>query len=847
MQKINNKIYFIKNGKPIKNVTLQNNKEKEINEIAKLKLPIFPYIIIRSNILNITKSLHTYLELLKKEMNNIYDNNTLPFLFKIEMYSILFPLNSFTVKNIGFTKNNINIFESKIGKQSTNQYLLDFLNSICNIYEMNKNILDDNKKQNKIITELYKIREKIKYSYIINEYNGTLSKSFFEDEKLQLENIIKLMVSILKLEKEDKVILISPIIYEDFKKGYCFSRNIITGEKTIEGKYLDKDIVLIEEQYLEQVREIARVLEETTKEIIKFNFVIINQKLYLAEWNTVENQAMEARLKLLLDLYHKNIIKAEHIINRITLEELNEILHPILDVNSIKNLKKSNNCIAGAIGLVHGKVYFSSHSLIEAKKQSTLKGKHENFILCITASYANDVQGIEESVGVLSKEGGYASHAAVVARQYGKASLIHPNMQILENKAIIENNIINEGDEITLHIPNYKEAKIYFGKGRFIIPDYEKNGILELINIAKLFIKKFVARANIDSPKEATLALKLGAYGIGLCRTEHMFFDKERINIFREMIVSRTSEKRQQIISLLKTMQVEDFYQILKIMKSKPVTIRLLDAPLHEFLPNTEIELKKFEDYLKTRGVIYKKDELFNLIKMFSEKNPMLGNRGCRIAIKYPEIYIMQIEAIFEAIYKLKEENIDSNIEIMVPFVMNMRELKQIIFGKKIEGKQYLGIDSIEKTICEKFNAKHTNYKTGIMLELPCSALNADELARYANFFSFGTNDLTQTTLGLSRDDINAFAQEYNMYDIFREDPFVILEKSVKELIEIAITRGRLTRPDITFGLCGEQGAIPINIKYFWEKGGDYVSCSPYSLPTALLTIAQLEIKKSSL
>ena len=183
----------------------------------------------------------------------------------------------------------------------------------------------------------------------------------------------------------------------------------------------------------------------------------------------------------------------------------------------------------------------------------------------------------------------------------------------------------------------------------------------------------------------------------------------------------------------------------------------------------------------------------------------------------------------------------------MVPFVMNMRELKQIIFGKKIEGKQYLGIDSIEKTICEKFNAKHTNYKTGIMLELPCSALNADELARYANFFSFGTNDLTQTTLGLSRDDINAFAQEYNMYDIFREDPFVILEKSVKELIEIAITRGRLTRPDITFGLCGEQGAIPINIKYFWEKGGDYVSCSPYSLPTALLTIAQLEIKKSSL
>ena len=295
-------------------------------------------------------------------------------------------------------------------------------------------------------------------------------------------------------------------------------------------------------------------------------------------------------------------------------------------------------------------------------------------------------------------------------------------------------------------------------------------------------------------------------------------------------------------------MQKEDFYKILKIMEGKEVTIRLLDAPLHEFLPHNSAEMDEFVKYFKSQKGNEKttSKEISAICDSLGEFNPMLGHRGCRIAISYPEIYEMQIAAIFESVYALKKEGISVLPEIMIPIIMNSEELKTIIYGKKIEGSSIKGLIEIEEQIRTNNKAKPAAYKMGTMIELPAAALGASEIARYAEFFSFGTNDLTQTTLGLSRDDFNNFMPDYTLYDIIPANPFEILDPNVMELVSIAVRRAKMTRPDIKLGLCGEHGAVPANIKFCMDAGLNYVSCSTYSVPIATLAVAQISLKNNN-
>jgi len=292
-------------------------------------------------------------------------------------------------------------------------------------------------------------------------------------------------------------------------------------------------------------------------------------------------------------------------------------------------------------------------------------------------------------------------------------------------------------------------------------------------------------------------------------------------------------------------MQRDDFYGIFKVMAGKEVTIRLLDSPLHEFMPHNDDELANFIAYVaKAKKVKPNKADIVAQIDALHEFNPMLGHRGCRIAVSYPEIYAMQVKAIFEAAYKLRKEGVAVHPEIMVPLIMDASELKLIAYGKKIEGANYKGIVDIEEELRTSLKAKTVDYKIGTMIELPAAALGAGEIARYGSFFSYGTNDLTQTTLGISRDDFTAFMPDYTLFDLIQGNPFSTLDPRVKELITFATSRGRLTRPDLTCGLCGEHGANPVNVRFCMEAGLDYVSCSPYSVPIALLAVAQVEIEK---
>ncbi|TFG85201.1 MAG: pyruvate, phosphate dikinase, partial [Spirochaetales bacterium] len=660
----------------------------------------------------------------------------------------------------------------------------------------------------------------------------------------------------------DTAILVQPMVYGNYGKnsasGAFYTRNVVNGEKKLQGEYFverfdeigadGNDINKIAPKHLKELQRLAESLEDHHKEIRQIRFTIEKDRLWLIEQRQVMAKSTQSDLKLYLDLNSRKVVDDRFVIQSIKPGRLNEILHPIVDMSSVKKLHALNGGITGAPGAAIGRVYFSTESLLDAYRMAQQKGEDKRFILCMISTFAEDVKAIEVASGVLSCEGGYSAHASVVARQYGKVSLVKPEMRIRGRKATIGDQPIAEGDFITINVPYYGEPQIFIGKAELIEPNPAESGLFEFIAIVKKHMKNFHVRANADSPRDATLALSFGADGIGLCRTEHMFFNEKRINVFREMILADSVDEREKALTRLQVMQREDFYGLLKVMAGKNVTIRLLDAPLHEFLPHNEQELDSFMTYLgsgKKGAKMLSKAEVRARMDGLSEFNPMLGHRGCRIAVSYPEIYAMQTRAVFEAAFKLREEKIDVRPEIMIPIVMNSAELKLIVYGKKIEGKTYRGIVDIEEEVRKKLGDKPLPYRVGTMIELPAAALSAGEIARYSEFFSFGTNDLTQTTMGISRDDFNGFMPDYSTYDLIEGNPFSNLVSPVKELVSIAARRGRMTRPNLEMGLCGEHGANPDNVRFCMDTGLNYVSCSPYSVPIACLAVAQVELERS--
>ena len=876
--KISNNIHFFNSketvGKKV-DKNLLGIRGRQANEFAELKLPILPGIIIDASVVqdigdaNIYSEIAPYLSKFGTEVKKTYGDDEFPLLLKLVISPNMLITSYPTLHNFGLTKDTVIGFQENVGEDFAASEVLFLLNGILTVVlkieelEKNETKVKDLERALKEIKSTMKMPKiSLKPGAIMDKYAGLLPSRFFDDCKVQLEESIRLIGKLLTLEEDtdhDTALLIQPMVYGNYGKdsysGSFFSRNIVNGEKKLQGQFFaekfnevdakGKDINSIKPEYLKHLQKIAWQLEDYTKDIRNIRFTIEAGRLWLIEQKSVEAKSTISMVQILLDLYNRKIVDAEYVVRAVKPGQLNEILHPVIDIMSTKGLKSSKGGIAGAPGAAVGRVYFTADSLIEAQRAAKLQGMDTRCILCMPATYAGDVKGIEVSTGVISNEGGYSAHASVVARQYGKISLVRPDMKISGKKAVIEGVTINEGDYITLNVPYYGDSTVYFGEANLIEPDPKTSGLLDFISLAKGFLSDFHVRANADSPRDAQLALGFGADGIGLCRTEHMFFNEKRINSFREMILAPSETERKKVLDKLQKLQTEDFYGIFKAMDGKEVTIRLLDAPLHEFLPHNDAELDGFVKYLATQKKKVNKKDLAAEIEKLSEINPMLGHRGCRIAITYPEIYAMQIKAIFEAAYKLKKEKVDVRPEIMIPLIMNFRELKQIIYGKKIEGHTYAGIASIAEEVKAAVKGGDLDYKVGTMVELPASALSADEIAKYAEFFSFGTNDLTQTTLGLSRDDFNSFMPDYTMYDLIDGNPFAVLDSRVRDLIEIAIQRGKLTRPDLHLGLCGEHGARPENVRFCMEAGLNYVSCSSYSVPIALLSIAQVELENA--
>ena len=850
---------------------------RQANEFAELSLPILPGFIIDSDVASsladqkVAEEIRASVKKVQEIVGKSLGDSKNPLLFKIVVSPNLAVSNYPTLHDFGLARDTVGGFASWVGENFAAHEVLFLVRGMLAVEEKVAELEGRSEDQKKAVdaaaacTKALKSEKAAKAAAdLMDEYASVLPEGFFDGAEKQLEIALKRVSRLIKLDEqdaEDTAILVQPMVYGNYGKdsssGAFFTRDVVTGEAKLQGEFYQerfneigaagKDINKIAPDYLKELDKIARKLEDKHLEIRQIRFTVENKKLWLIEQRQVVVKSTQADLRLALDLCARKVVNEEYVVMSIAPGRLNEILHPIVDLASVKKLKGTSGGITGAPGAAIGRAFFSTAALLDAYHEAQQHGEDKRLILVMTSTFAEDVKAIEVATGVLSCEGGYSAHASVVARQYGKVSMVKPEMKIRGKKAAIGAEIaFEEGDYISINVPYYGEPQIWLGKADLIEPDPKDSGLLDFIELAKKQMKHFHVRANADSPRDAALARLFGAEGIGLCRTEHMFFNEKRINFFREMIVADTVDDRKKALEKLKPMQRDDFYGLFKTMAGKEVTIRLLDPPLHEFLPHNQTEMEAFIAHLsaKKTGKKLTKAEIQARCDSLAEENPMLGHRGCRLGVSYPEIYEMQVRAIFEAVYKLQAEKVDVRPEIMIPIVMNAAELKLIIYGKKIEGRVYKGLYEIAEEVREELGAKALPFKVGTMVELPAAALAAGELARYSEFFSFGTNDLTQTTLGISRDDFNSFMPDYSLYDLIQGNPFSLLTPPVKDLVAMATKRGHLTRPGLACGLCGEHGANPDNIRFCMAAGLDYVSCSPYQVPLSITAVAQAEIEK---
>lgn len=624
--------------------------------------------------------------------------------------------------------------------------------------------------------------------------------------------------------------------------GVVFTRNPTDGCKEIYGEYLinaqgedvvagirtpqnisilgkkqsGSDLPAMEEVMPELYQELLNIchkLEQHYKDIQDIEFTIQEGKLWLLQTRSAK-RTIKAAMIIAVDLVKEGLITKEEAVSRIDVNQIDKLLHPTIDENAKYQVIAQG--LPASPGAATGKVVFS------ADKAEELANNYKVILVRVETS-PEDIHGMHAAEGILTSRGGMTSHAAVVARGMGKPCVCGTKELHIdhENNHLITNGVkIKEGDVITL---NGSTGEVILGEATMVKPELfsEFNQIITWSNQ----IRRLEIRTNAETKTDSEVARGFGAEGIGLCRTEHMFFESDRINIMREMILSDNTEQRQAALDKLLVMQTKDFTEIFSVMHGLPVTIRFLDPPLHEFLPHNEQDIQEL-----AKALDISTSQVKTRASQLNEHNPMLGHRGCRLGITYPEIYRMQARAVFESIATIEKKSPGSAIaEIMIPLIFDIKELEPM---KEI-------VDNVAKEVMETHKLKF-QYIVGTMIELPRAALCAGDIANKADFFSFGTNDLTQTTLGVSRDDAAIFLNEYREKGIIKTDPFASIDqKGVGELLEIAIERGRRTKPNLKIGICGEHGGDPESINFFHRIGLDYVSCSPFRVPVAIISAAQ--------
>ena len=885
-----NKLIFNFNSKDVKKIKSPKNilggKGANLSEMGRMGLPVPPGFTISTNVCDlfyknkkklnskIINQIKSELKVIEKGVKKKFGDLKNPLLLSVRSGArVSMPGMMDTILNLGLNDETVIALSKKtsngrFAKDSYRRFIQMYGNVVMGVeghyfeelienYKLTKGVLLDTELDESdwdgLINDFKKVvKEKTQKNFPQNVYEqlfGAISAVFLSWES----NRAKIYRKLNQIPSEwGTAVNVQSMVFgnmgNDCATGVVFTRNPSDGSNDIYGEYLinaqGEDVVAgtrtpqyitkkarkeanvkdpsMEEsmpKVYKQLEKILMKLENHYKDMQDVEFTVENNKLWILQTRSGKRTSKSA-VKIAVDMVKEKLISKKEAILRIDPSSLDTLLHPTLDEKSEINVIA--NGLPASPGAASGKVVFSSE---EAER---LNDMMQDTILVRVETSPEDIQGMHAAKGILTARGGMTSHAAVVARGMGRpcvsgSSEIDINY---ESKIFKTSELeIKEGDIITI---DGSTGRIILGEVPTVKPEISGD-FSKLMSWADS-IRKLKVRTNSETPVDTKTARDFGAEGIGLCRTEHMFFDEERILSVREMILSKTKEDRARALTKLLPHQKKDFVEIFKIMSGLPVTVRLLDPPLHEFLPHSEKEILEVANVV---GVDLK--EVKSRISELHEQNPMLGHRGCRLGISYPEIYEMQCRAIFEALVELKKNKIKSAFpEIMIPLVSTEAEIKIM---KDL-------VIRVAKTVQEENKVK-IDFIVGTMIELPRAAIKAKDIAKHAEFFSFGTNDLTQTTFGISRDDSGKFLNDYIDNKIFDIDPFVSIDEGVEDLIEIAVLKGKKQNKKIKLGICGEHGGDPKSIAFCSRVGLNYVSCSPYRVPIARLAAAQAEINKN--
>ena len=884
------KLIFNFKSKEIKKIKkpkhILGGKGKNLSEMGKLGLPVPPGFTISTEAchlfyknkkklnLNLIKQINKEIKIIERDSKKKFGDLKNPLLVSVRSGArVSMPGMMDTILNLGLNDQTVEALAKKtlntrFAKDSYRRFIQMYSNVVLGIesynfeelienYKLTKGVLLDTELDefdwDNLITDFKNlVRKKTKKEFpqnVKDQLIGAISAVFLSWES----NRAKIYRKLNQIPSEwGTAVNIQSMVFgnmgDDCATGVVFTRNPSNGEKDIYGEYLinaqGEDVVAgtrtpqnitkkarinskqkqlsMEEAMplvFKKLKQILFKLEKHYKDMQDVEFTVENKNLWMLQTRSGKRTAKSA-VKIAVDMVKEKLISKKEAVLRLDPNSLDTLLHPTLDENEkIDVIAKG---LPASPGGASGKVVFSSD---EAERLNLMM---QNTILVRVETSPEDIHGMHAAKGILTARGGMTSHAAVVARGMGRPCVSGSSeIEIDYNNKLFrtKNHIIKEGDIITI---DGSTGRIILGEVKTVKPEISGD-FSKIMSWADGF-RKLKVRSNSETPADSKVAKEFGAEGIGLCRTEHMFFDEKRILSVREMILSKSKDDRANALNKLLPYQKEDFFKIFKIMQGMPVTVRLLDPPLHEFLPKTSKEIQDVANSLNLTM-----NEIEVRIKELYEQNPMLGHRGCRLGISFPEIYEMQCRAIFEALTELKKKKIKSAFpEIMIPLVSTEAEIKIM---------KNLVITTARKVI-DEHNIK-INFLVGTMIELPRAAIKADDIAKHAEFFSFGTNDLTQTTFGISRDDSGKFLNDYIENKIFDVDPFISIDEGVGDLIQIASKKGKTQNKKIKLGICGEHGGDPKSIHLCSKIGLDYVSCSPYRVPIARLAAAQSELKKN--
>ena len=883
---MNKLIYYFGNSGAEGDASMKDilgGKGANLAQMCKLGLPIPPGFTISTSLCHSSnerrshftpkfeEEIHSYIARLEAETKKTFGSSDNPLLLSVRSGArISMPGMMDTILNLGMNDDVAKALAAKTNNprfayDSYRRFLEMYGNVVLDISSYLFEEIFDKHKGNNNITKDGDVTVEVLYE-VVDAFKAVIKKQtgreFESDPYSQLKSAIEAVwrswncpraITYRKInnisDDTGTAVNVQAMVFgnkgDDSATGVIFTRDPSNGNNAIFGEFLinaqGEDVVAgvrtpspilvdasadgssmqecMPKQY-DDLSDVCSKLELHFKDMQDIEFTIEEGKLYILQTRSGK-RAAAAAIEIAVDMVAEGLISKEEALMRIDPESLNQLLHTAIDYSSEPKIIATG--LPASPGASTGIAVFSPYDAEELSH-------HHKVILVRNDTSPEDIKGMHLSEGILTARGGMTSHAAVVARGMGKSCVCGVKGLVVNEKQKLlttaSGHKIKQGDTITI---DGSTGQIIIGDVKLIQPKFseEFKVILEWADE----IKELKVRANAETALDASVAIKFGAVGIGLCRTEHMFFDNDKIPLVREMIIAQDSAHRQNAIDKLRPLQTADFKSLFEIMSGLPVNIRLLDPPLHEFLPTEEKDKKLLSESLNVPMSI-----IDHRLHSLHELNPMLGHRGCRLGISFPEIYIMQVEAMLHAIKMLKhEQDIDSKLELMIPLISDVREL--------IKLKEH-----IQKTILE-MEAEHSikfDIKIGTMIELPRAALTAGDIAKHVEYFSFGSNDLTQTTYGISRDDVGSFLPDYISQKIFTHDPFIKLdEEGVGELIEIAIKRGRKTNNSISLGVCGEHAGEPSSIDFFHKLGLDYISCSPYRIPVARVAAARSKIKLS--